>query len=65
MKLYKLIPKYRKDVEEFILNSEKNECRYCGMDCNGQHAQVDEENFIDICDDCLCDKLSEEEVLQE
>lgn len=43
------------------LLKEPGECRYCLNDCEGEHGFSDEPGFIDICDDCLSNKLAEKE----
>ena len=45
-----------------MILKEKNECKYCLNDCDGEHSFSNEKGFIDICDDCLNDKLACEEV---
>ena len=44
-----------------IILKEKGECRYCLNNCEGEYGWADEKEFIDICDDCLSNKLAENE----
>ena len=46
------------------IKMDKGDCRYCGNTCEGEHGFSDEKGFIDICDDCLNDKLAKEELLK-
>ena len=45
-----------------LIKLEKGDCRYCGWDCDGEHSHKEDKEFIDICDDCLNDKLAEEDL---
>ena len=45
-----------------LIKLEKGDCRYCGWDCDGEHSHKEDKEFIDICDDCLNDKLAKEEL---
>ena len=45
-----------------IMMINKGDCRFCGNDCEGEHSFSDEKDFINICDDCLNDKLAEKEL---
>lgn len=50
-------------MKEFNLSKlNKGDCRFCGNDCEGEHSFSDEKGFIDICDDCLNDKLAGEDL---
>ena len=40
----------------------KGDCRYCGSDCEGEHSFSNERDFINICDDCLNNNLSEKDL---
>jgi ribosome-binding protein aMBF1 (putative translation factor) len=50
----------RRDLNLLLsIKLEKGDCKYCGNDCEGEHSFSDEKEFIDVCDDCLSDKLAE------
>jgi len=43
---------------ETMIMIDKGDCRYCGNSCEGEHSFSNENDFINICDDCLSDKLA-------
>jgi hypothetical protein len=48
-------------TEQFNL-SDKGDCRYCYNSCEGEHGFSDEKEFVNICDDCLNDRLAGDEL---
>ena len=49
------------------LLKEPTECRYCFNNCDLEHSDYEQEPelFVDICDNCLSDKLAEKELKED
>ena len=54
----------KNEMTETFNFTELGDCRYCHNSCEGEHGFSDEEGFVNICDDCLNDKLAKKELLQ-